>query len=141
MGGLASVAGGGKFADGAVTAAFGYLFNSTQPHQMTADQQAAAQQVYWQNMENLGFFGLLVIPVFDIVDAAVAIPTTVIGKLADLEELAAGERTLLDLLPDLGSPQANWAQNSSVLRQEMSLGNLIRDATVDPTTGALIKDS
>ena len=28
VGGLASVAGGGKFADGAVTAAFGYLFNS-----------------------------------------------------------------------------------------------------------------
>jgi hypothetical protein len=28
VGGLASVAGGGKFADGAVTAAFGYLFNA-----------------------------------------------------------------------------------------------------------------
>jgi len=29
VGGLASVAGGGKFENGAVTAAFGYLFNTT----------------------------------------------------------------------------------------------------------------
>jgi hypothetical protein len=28
MGGLASVAGGGKFGNGAVTAAFGYLYNA-----------------------------------------------------------------------------------------------------------------
>jgi hypothetical protein len=33
IGGLASVAGGGKFANGAVTGAFGYLFNSVTHHQ------------------------------------------------------------------------------------------------------------
>lgn len=45
----------------------------------------------------------------------------VIGKVADLtaeDALGPGERTLLDQLPDLGSPAANWAQNSGVLRQE-----------------------
>jgi hypothetical protein len=56
---------------------------------------------------------------------------TVIGKLGDLKSLAQGEQTLLDRLPDLGSPQTNQYQNSSVLRQELSLGNPIRDASVD----------
>jgi len=66
--------------------------------------------------------------------------TTVIGKLGNLTEIAAGERTLLDRLPNLGSPKANWAQNSSVLRQEMSLGRPIRDATVD-ASGRLINNT
>jgi hypothetical protein len=62
--------------------------------------------------------------------AAVGI-TTVIGKVADLGKLRSGEQSLLDQLPNLGSPKANWYQNSSVLRREMSLGNPIRDASVD----------
>jgi RHS repeat-associated protein len=65
---------------------------------------------------------------------------TVIGKLGDLKNIAAGERTLLDRLPNLGSPKANWYQNSSVLRQEMSLGQPIRDATVD-ASGRLINNT
>lgn len=66
--------------------------------------------------------------------------TTVIGKLRDLETLAPGEQTLLDRLPNLGSPKANWIQNSGVLRQEMSLGQPIRDASVDGA-GALINNT
>ena len=66
--------------------------------------------------------------------------TFVIGKLADLGALRAGEQTLLKWLPDLGSPAANWAQNSGVLRQIMSVGRPIRDATVD-AMGRLINNT
>jgi hypothetical protein len=38
VGGVASVAGGGMFANGAVTAAFGYLFNSALPKKMERSQ-------------------------------------------------------------------------------------------------------
>jgi hypothetical protein len=64
---------------------------------------------------------------------------TVIGKEADLGEgaIGSGERTLLDRLPNQGSPRANWAQNDGVLRQEMGRGMPIRDASVNPVTGAL----
>jgi len=41
--------------------------------------------------------------------------------------LKPGEYTLLDRLPDLGSPKANYYQNMSVLRQEMRNGAPIRD--------------
>jgi hypothetical protein len=64
---------------------------------------------------------------------------TVIGKLDDLEELGPGEHTLLKHLPDQGSPKANWRQNASVLRREMGKGQPIRDASVDPRTGALVE--
>lgn len=63
-----------------------------------------------------------------------------IGKVADLKNIAPGERTLLDRLPNLGSPKANWYQNSSVLRQEMSLRRPLRDATVD-ASGRLINNT
>jgi hypothetical protein len=66
--------------------------------------------------------------------------TTVIGKIADLKNLAAGEQSLLSRLPNLGSPKANWAQNSGVLPQEMRLGQPIRDATVD-SAGQLINNT
>lgn len=65
---------------------------------------------------------------------------TVIGKLADLKSLGQGERSLLSRLPNLGSPKANWAQNSGVLRQEMRLGQPIRDASVD-AAGRLINNT
>jgi hypothetical protein len=64
---------------------------------------------------------------------------TAIGKVKDLQGLGPGENTLLKHLPDQGSPRANWAQNSGVLRREMSKGRPIRDASVDPTTGNLIE--
>jgi RHS repeat-associated protein len=54
----------------------------------------------------------------------------VIGKLADLGEPGAvgpGEHTLD--LPDLGDPKANWAQNSSKLREAMSEGRPIKDVS------------
>jgi hypothetical protein len=61
--------------------------------------------------------------------------TTVIGKVKDLENLRPAENTLLKHLPDQGVPKANWAQNSSVLRQEMAKGQPIRDASVNATGG------
>jgi hypothetical protein len=54
-------------------------------------------------------------------------------------ELGPGER-FLDL-PNLGSPKANWAQNSGALRQEMGRGVPIRDSAVDPATGELINNT
>ena len=42
--------------------------------------------------------------------------TTVIGKIKDLENLGPGESTMLDRLPNQGSPKLNWQQNSGVLR-------------------------
>jgi len=66
--------------------------------------------------------------------------TIVIGKLGELKLLGEGER-VLKLLQNLGSPKANWAENSSVLRQEMSIGNPIRDATVNPVNGELINNT
>jgi len=65
-------------------------------------------------------------------------PTSVIGKLDDLKKpgaLKSGESTLK--LPDKGNPKANWKQNSGALRAEMGKGQPIRDASVNPKTGAL----
>jgi hypothetical protein len=57
----------------------------------------------------------------------------VIGKVKDLQpgRVRQGEASLLDRLPDKGSPRANWQQNSSVLRGEMRKGQPIRDSSVD----------
>lgn len=46
-GGLGAVAGGGKFADGAVTGAFGYLFNSCAPNCWGAFKNAASMSTDW----------------------------------------------------------------------------------------------
>jgi RHS repeat-associated protein len=73
-------------------------------------------------------------------ETATARQSLVIGKLADLKNLRTGERTLLGRLPNLGSPKANWNQNASVLRQEMSRGAPIRDASVD-SAGQLINNT
>jgi RHS repeat-associated protein len=57
----------------------------------------------------------------------------VIGKMTDLKETGAlkpGERELD--LPNLNDPRANWAQNSSRLREAMSEGKPIRDASAEP---------
>jgi hypothetical protein len=40
--------------------------------------------------------------------------STVIGRLKDLKSLRAGEKTLLDRLPSLGTSKANWQQNAGV---------------------------
>jgi len=60
--------------------------------------------------------------------------TTVIGRVKDLKNLGAAERSLLDRLPNLGDPKLNWQQNAGVLRQEMGRGLPIRDAS--PGDGA-----
>jgi len=62
----------------------------------------------------------------------------VIGKMKDLVKegtLKPGER-MLDL-PNKGTPKDNWAQNASRIREAMKQGSPIRDASVDPKTGAL----
>jgi RHS repeat-associated protein len=65
--------------------------------------------------------------------------STVVGKVKDLQSLGPGENSLLKhLQPNLGTPQANWTRNSGVLRREMAKGLPLRDASVDPKTGALI---
>lgn len=68
----------------------------------------------------------------------VAETTTVIGRVKDLQRLGPGEKSLLDRLPNLGSPRANWRQNSSVLRQEMRRGKPIRDASPSDATGQFL---
>lgn len=65
------------------------------------------------------------------IEAAKASEIVVIGKIKDLNNLQAGEKTLLDQLPNLRSPKANWYQNASVLRQAMAKMKPIRDASVD----------
>jgi RHS repeat-associated protein len=60
----------------------------------------------------------------------------VIGKMADLNgqgALRQGERQLD--LPNLNNPKANWAQNSGKLREAMSEGKPIRDASGEPLAG------
>lgn len=64
--------------------------------------------------------------------------TTVIGRVKDLQKLNKGEKSLLDRLPDQGSPKANWKQNSGVLRQEMAKGKPIRDASPGDTSGQFL---
>ena len=64
--------------------------------------------------------------------------TTVIGCVKDLQKSGPGEKSLLDRLLDLGSPKANWKQNSGVLRQEMNRGLPIRHASVGDTGGQFL---
>jgi hypothetical protein len=55
VGGLASVAGGGKFANGAVTGAFGYLFNELEHQRLSAITIRGGQGDYiWQVQFQLG---------------------------------------------------------------------------------------
>jgi RHS repeat-associated protein len=65
-------------------------------------------------------------------------PTTVIGRVKDLQKLGPNERSLLSRLPNLGSPRANWQQNAGVLRAEMRLGRPIRDASPGDTAGQFL---
>jgi RHS repeat-associated protein len=63
---------------------------------------------------------------------------TVIGRVKDLQNLKQGEKSLLDRLPDQGSPKANWKQNSGVLREEMGKGQPIRDASPGDSAGQFL---
>jgi RHS repeat-associated protein len=65
-----------------------------------------------------------------------------IGKMADLNApgaLRAGERQLD--LPNLIEPKANWAQNSSKLREIMAEGRPIRDVSAEPVTGGRLANN
>jgi RHS repeat-associated protein len=59
-----------------------------------------------------------------------------IGKTSDLKGLPS-DQTLLPELPDLGSPKANWKQNSSVLRDKLRQGYQVRDASLDKPNSSL----
>jgi len=66
--------------------------------------------------------------------------TPVIGRMNDIRNIGTNEYRVADLLPDQGFPQANWKQNSGVLRSIMNKGNPIRDASpfnsiLDPKLG------
>mgnify|MGYP003495365397 FL=1 len=66
--------------------------------------------------------------------------TPVIGRMQDMADIGEEEYRVADLLPDQGSPQANWKQNSGVLRSIMNQENPIRDASqfdsiLDPQLG------
>jgi hypothetical protein len=64
--------------------------------------------------------------------------TTVIGRVKDLKNLEAGEKSLLDRLPNLGDPKTNWQQNAGALREEMRRGLPIRDASPGDTAGQFL---
>jgi RHS repeat-associated protein len=62
----------------------------------------------------------------------------VIGRSKDLEKLGPGERSLIGRLPNLGNPRLNWKQNAGLLRQEMKLGQPIRDASIGDFSGPFL---
>ena len=64
--------------------------------------------------------------------------TSVIGRGSDLKSLQAGMKSLIDRLPDLGSPKANWKQNAGVLREEMRRGAPILDVSPGNTEGQFL---
>jgi hypothetical protein len=65
-------------------------------------------------------------------------PGLVVGKLKDLH--APNAITTDEYIlgwPNRGSPQANWHENAGLLREAIDAGRPIRDASVNPVTGAL----
>ncbi|MDF9409599.1 hypothetical protein L7E55_14770 [Pelotomaculum isophthalicicum JI] len=65
--------------------------------------------------------------------------TAVIGKMSDLNApgaIGSAEFKVADYLPDMGSPKANWAQNSGILRSIMKVGNPIKDVSPYPMKNA-----
>ena len=63
--------------------------------------------------------------------------TPVIGKMDDLNttKLKNNEFKVADQLPNMGSPKANWKQNSGVLRSYMD-GRAIKDVSIYPMENA-----
>jgi hypothetical protein len=56
-------------------------------------------------------------------------------KDLDKVKLSKNEFKVADFLPDMGSPKANWKQNSGVLRSFMN-GSPIRDVSPYPMQNA-----
>jgi hypothetical protein len=69
---------------------------------------------------------------------ATEVAMTAIGRVKDLRNMPKGFRSLLDRLPNKGSPRANWAQNSGVLRSEMRRGEPIRDMSPGDEAGVFL---
>jgi len=68
--------------------------------------------------------------------SSIAGKTPVIGKMQDLKNVGANEYRVADMLPNQGSPKANWKQNAGVLRTIMHFGRPIRDASPYPMPNA-----
>jgi RHS repeat-associated protein len=102
VGGLASVAGGGKFADGAVTAAFGYLFNSTSGglRGVTCDAQCVAQGEALEQNVAIGLAGIALLPLFVVADTVEfgLLSIEEAGTIGDLF-LGAHPDTMIHLTP------------------------------------------
>jgi RHS repeat-associated protein len=129
VGGLAAIAGGGKFEDGAVTAAFGYLFNAGcgrcgRPP-LTAEEAAAAQAGYWQIMGGLVIGGLSVISGLELVE----------GIIYAAQGAAAGARIALGLeagLDDFAASQGatTWKNFADVVNWKPEMGQMLSDPAV-----------
>ena len=82
------------------------------------------------------------VPPTPIAPAPAPVNRFVIGKESDLAKpgaLRPGEERLDTT--NQGSSRANWAQNSSRLREAMREGQPIRDVSVDSKTGGLMRNS
>lgn len=63
----------------------------------------------------------------------------VIGKMKELNTpgtVLDGEFKVADYLPDMGNPQANWHQNSGILRSVMNEKVPIKDVSMFPMDNA-----
>ncbi|WP_419590364.1 hypothetical protein, partial [Thiolapillus sp.] len=142
IGGTASTLSGGKFANGALSGAFGYLFNQ-EAHNYSECQTCDDPPLEDVMIIDLVIGGGIKTAKFGwrfVIDELFSTRgrTTVIGRVKDLQNLRKGEQSLLNRLPDRGSPKANWKQNSSVLRKEMARGKPIRDASPGDTSGQFL---
>ncbi len=146
LGGTASVATGGSFANGAVTAAFGEMFNGMAGRAVGGIVGGAifgAAGVETGPLDALliaaghylgGEIGSRIEDLFSSTNE----PTTVIGRSSDLQNLGPDEQSLLSRLPNQGNPQDNWEQNAGVLRQQMSRSLPIRDASPGDIRGVFL---
>ena len=63
------------------------------------------------------------------VSTAASKPVKYIGRLEDLKDIPR-DQTILDELPNIGNPKANYYQNMSVLRRTLRAGYEIKDKSM-----------
>jgi hypothetical protein len=122
VGGLASVAGGGKFADGAVTAAFGYLFNSTQGGiRASCDTQCMAQGDASVQSLAVGLASVVFLPFVaaaDVLEIGAAAESALAAGNGSGVTVLGNYPSYLELAQQLGAnyfsvPAEQWAQMSA----------------------------
>jgi RHS repeat-associated protein len=137
IGGFASVLGGGKFEDGAVTAAFGYLFNAGGLHKPTPEEWAAGQQQYLQAMGGLGMVGVflfggeIIVAADLLIDGGIALTGTVWDAITGTQ--AVYEGTVIPRSFILATEGADvWvAPNATEHMAEYALGMLDKGVSAD----------